>query len=48
MIDFKHMQFILSNIVNHGRRIGLSSSVNRRLFDVLLLEPQEHMDRERG
>ncbi|KJF18163.1 hypothetical protein AXFE_09080 [Acidithrix ferrooxidans] len=46
--DLKHMQFTLSNIINHGRRIGFSSSVSRRLFDVLLLKLQEHMDREHG
>lgn len=40
--DLDVMQFTLSRTLGHAQRLGLSASIASRLFDVLLVELQEH------
>lgn len=41
-IDLGNMQFTFARTLAHARRLGMSRSTAQRLFDVLLLELQEH------
>lgn len=41
--DRESMQFTLTRTLVHARRLGMSASTARRLFDVLLVELQEHI-----
>jgi hypothetical protein len=36
------MQFTLTRALDHARRLGVPASTASRLFDVLLVELQEH------
>ncbi|MGH3799408.1 MAG: hypothetical protein ACRDTD_04595 [Pseudonocardiaceae bacterium] len=40
--DLDAMQFTLSRTLDHAQRLGMSASIASRLFDVLLVELQEH------
>lgn len=40
--DLEAMRFTLTRTLAHARRLGMSVSTARRLFDVLLVELQEH------
>jgi hypothetical protein len=40
--DLESIQFTFARALGHAHALGLSDSTARRLFDVLLIELQEH------